>query len=73
MIEYSDDHYVSFSETATATATANARVGSVRVFQYQDFNNTKPLTFDGVQDPIITMRWLSDVEGCFFTCSCLAD
>ena len=31
-----------------------------------------PSVFDGVQDLIISMRWLSGVEGCLFTCSCLA-
>ena len=33
----------------------------------------KPPTFDGTQDTIRAIRWLSDVEGCFFTCSCPAD
>ena len=42
-------------------------------FQYRDFNNTKPHTFDGTQDPIKAMRWVSDVEECFFTCSCPTD
>ena len=30
-------------------------------------------TISGVHDPIIGMRWLDDVEGCFFTCLCFAD
>lgn len=30
-------------------------------------------SFDGVLDPIFVIRWLSDVEGCLFTCSCLSD
>ena len=33
----------------------------------------KPPTFDGIQNLIVAMRWLSDVEGCFFTCSCPVD
>lgn len=38
--------------------------------QYQELSNTKPLVFDGVMDPNISMRWISDVEGCFYMCSC---
>ena len=52
---------------------AAAGAGTGQAFQYRDFDNTKPPNFDGIQDPIIAMRWLSDVEGCFFTCSCPAD
>ena len=33
----------------------------------------KPPTFDGTQDPIKAMRWVSDLEGCFFTCLCPTD
>lgn len=40
---------------------------------YQDFSNTNPLEFNGVKYPIISMRWIYDVEGCFFTWSCLED
>ncbi|XP_052621371.1 uncharacterized protein LOC122195016 [Lactuca sativa] len=29
----------------------------------------KPPEFDGTQDPVAAMRWISDIEGCFFTCS----
>ena len=29
--------------------------------------------FDGVQDLLIVIRWLSDIEGCFFTCCCPVD
>ena len=37
---------------------------------YREFSNTKPPEFDGTQDPIAAMRWISDIEGCFYTCSC---
>ena len=76
MVEYFDERYAALAETAAAAATtavAAAGGGAGRGFQYRDFDNTKPPTFDGVQDPIVAMRWLSDVEGCFFTCSCPAD
>ena len=33
----------------------------------------KPPTFDGIHDPIVGMRWLYDVKGSFFTCSCPAE
>ena len=36
---------------------------------YRLFSNTKPLKFDGTQDLIAAMRWISDIEGCFYTCS----
>lgn len=32
---------------------------------YRDFNNNKPPKFDGVKDPIIVMRWISNMEGYF--------
>ena len=37
---------------------------------FREFSNTKPPEFDGTQDPIAAMRWVSDIEGCFYTCSC---
>ena len=65
MVEYFGKQYAALSET-TVDAT---RIGARRAFQYRDFDNTKLPIFNGVQDPIISMRWLSDIEGCFFTCS----
>ena len=38
---------------------------------FREFSNTKPPKLDGTQDPITAMRWVSDIEGCFYTCSCL--
>ena len=78
MVEYFDERYAALAETAAAAATsavtaAGVGGGAGRAFQYRDFDNTKPPTFDGTQDAIRAMRWLSDVEGCFFTCSCPAD
>ena len=74
MIEYFDERYAALAETAAAAVTAavaTAKRGASRGFQYRDFYYTKPPTFDGVQDPIVAMRWLSDVEGCFSTSLCL--
>ncbi|XP_023766423.1 uncharacterized protein LOC111914944 [Lactuca sativa] len=75
-MEFFYDLYAAIAETAADAASGGVAaigVGTWRVFQYQDFDNTKPPTFDGFQDPIIAMRWLSNVDGCFFTCSCPAD
>lgn len=33
----------------------------------------KPLEFDGVLDLIATIRWIINVGGCFYTCSCPDD
>ena len=73
MMEFFDDIYVALSDIFVVAAIAAVGIGVGWVFQYRDFDNMKPLTFDGVQDPIIAMRWLSDVEGCFFKFSCPAD
>ena len=76
MMDFFDDKYVALSETAVAAATAvvtATRIGAGRVFQYRDFDNMMPPNFDGVQHPIIAIRWMYVVEGCFFTCSFLAD
>ena len=64
VMELFDEKYVALSEVvAIATVVAAAEIVVELVFMYWDFNNTKPLTFDGVQDPIIAMRWLSNVKG----------
>ena len=65
MVEYFDKRYASLAEAAAATTTAAILAVGVRAsqaFQYRDFDNTKPMIFDGIQDPIIAMRWLSDTE-----------
>ena len=61
------------ADVAATVAIAVVRVGVGRVFQYQDFDNTKTKIFNGVQYLIISMRWLSMIEGCFFTCYFPAD
>ncbi|XP_071719476.1 uncharacterized protein [Rutidosis leptorrhynchoides] len=38
---------------------------NVRGFSYKDFKLTKPPIFEGNPDPLISTRWISDVEGCF--------
>lgn len=41
--------------------------------QQLDFSNMKPPEFRSDKDLIISLRWISEVEGCFYTCSCPED
>ena len=52
MVEFFDERYVALAEiaaaaTTLAVTTAAVGGGAGRAFQYRDFDNTKPLTFDG--------------------------
>lgn len=51
---------VAVAVTAVITTARSRRGDSM---QYQVFNNTNPTTFDGVQDLIATIRWITNVEG----------
>ena len=78
MVEYFDERFAALAETVAATATSTVTAtavggGAVRAFQYRAIATLPHPMFDGTQDAIRAMRWLSDVEGCFFTCSCPAD
>lgn len=72
LINIIDEHYETVTEAASAFATTTSIVdvgpqgnGSM---QYQDFDDMKPLEFDGFRDPIVAMILIYDVEGCFNTC-----
>lgn len=72
LIELVDECYTAVMQATAVAATAvvasiGARVGES--FQYRDFSNTKPTKFYRVKDPILAMRWLSNMDGCFFMCS----
>ena len=41
-----------------------------REFQNRDFTECKPSEFKGGRDPIISMRWIAEVEGAFVTSGC---
>ena len=72
LIETFDKRYAALSDVVVAAATAAvaaARPQGGDVLLFREFSNTKPPEFDGTQDPIAAMRWISDIEGCFFTCS----
>ncbi|XP_023750831.1 uncharacterized protein LOC111899182 [Lactuca sativa] len=66
-MEFFNDRYATIAEMVATAAVATAGGGA---FQYRDFDNSQPPTFDREQDPIVAMRWLSGVEGCVFTYSC---
>ena len=73
LIETFDERYAALSEAAVAAATAivaAARPQGGDSLLFREFSNTKPPEFDGTQDPIAAMRWVSDIKGCFYTCSC---
>nr|KAJ0188610.1 hypothetical protein LSAT_V11C900456990 [Lactuca sativa] len=72
LIETFDERYTAVTEAvAAATATiATARPQGGDSLLFCEFSNTKPPEFDGTQDPIAAMRWISNIEGCFYTCSC---
>lgn len=76
VIEMFDDRYATIIKVADVAATvvvATMRPHGEDAMQYLEFNNMKPLEFDGVQDPFASMRWITDVEGCFYICSCSDD
>ena len=52
-------------ERLATQGTSRARDAS-----YKDFSACSPPMFDGGRDPIVSMRWISAVEGAFRTCSC---
>lgn len=71
IVEFIDERYVVVNEVAAVVAIAT--VGAVRLqarrkMQYRIISNTNPLKLDGVKDPIISMIWISDVEGILFMC-----
>ena len=39
-------------------------------YDYKNFTICKPPTFDGTPDPIVSARWLSEIEGTFRTSRC---
>lgn len=67
-----DERYTVVASIVSTTTTVNVVdvvVSGERKIPYPKFNNTKPPDFDGFMEPIVFMRWISDVEGCFYTCT----
>ncbi|CAH1443351.1 unnamed protein product [Lactuca virosa] len=66
LIETFDERYAEVTEATAAAATATvatARPQGGDSMLFREFSNTKPPEFDGTQDPIAVMRWISDIEG----------
>ena len=73
LIETFDERYAALTEAVAAAVTAvvaAARPQGDDSLLFWEFSSTKPPEFDGMQDPIAAMRWISDIEGCFYMCSC---
>lgn len=71
-----DEWYIVVANTvAAATTVVVVAAASPRgkEMPYREFNKTKPREFDAVRDPVVVMRWISDVEGSFYTCACPAN
>ena len=63
------DQLTALLEERLSTATA-AGGGPPRGFTYRDFSACTPPEFKGELDPTAALRWISDMEGVFHTCSC---
>ena len=71
-IEMFDESYVVVNEAAVAVATvvvAVARPHGGDSMLFLEFSNTKPPECDGTQDPIASMRWISNIKVSFYMCS----
>lgn len=76
LIEEFDRRYVTVTQAASVVdTTVIVVVGFQRcgLMQYKEFSYMKPPEFRGDRDLIIALIWISDVEGCFYTCSCPED
>ena len=59
LIEMFDERYVAAIEVAAATTTTVVPAAGLQgggSIKYREFNNMKPLKFDGVKDPIMVIR-----------------
>ncbi|XP_023737125.1 uncharacterized protein LOC111885068 [Lactuca sativa] len=66
LIDTFDDRYAAVIEADVVTATATvaaARPQGGGSLLFWEFSNTKPRDFDGIQDLIAAMRWISDIKG----------
>lgn len=76
LIEMFYEHYVVVTEVVSfipIAFTVVIRLQGRASIYYHEFGNMKAPEFDGVKDPIVDMRWVSDVEGFFYTGSWLAN
>lgn len=58
------------NERVAAATTPPGNQNRAREFQYRDFSACSPPEFKGDMNPIISMRWISDMECAFLTSGC---
>ena len=66
LIALFNEWYAAFASTIAIAATSIVAAAASPVkkeMPYREFNNTMPRDFNGVRDPIVAMRWNSDLEG----------
>ena len=64
-----DEWYADVASTVVAATMTTIIVATSPIekeIPYHEFNNTKPLEFDSVRDPIVSTRRVSNVEGRFY-------
>lgn len=67
-----DERYVVVTDVVAVAAVINAfGQHRARSVTYSEFCTTHPPNFYGGMDPIISMRWIIDVESAFRLCLCL--
>ena len=76
LIETFEERYAVVIEVGTvaaAVALAIARPQGGDLVLLREFSNTKQPKFNGNQDKIASVRWIFDIDGCFYTFSCPKD
>ena len=58
------------NERTAAATPPPGNQSRTKEFQYRDFSVCSPPEFQGDFNPIISMRWISDMEGAFSTSGC---
>ena len=67
LIDTFDERYAVVTKAAAAATTAAVAAAKHKggdSLLFQEFSNTKPPEFYGTQDPTVSMRWVTDIEGC---------
>ncbi|KAJ9544397.1 hypothetical protein OSB04_024104 [Centaurea solstitialis] len=64
---------VSPEEQFARSITGGLNLKQSRTVTYKDFSACQPPKFEGEKDPIISSRWVSEVEGVFLTSFCFTE
>lgn len=76
LIKDFDRRYATITQAATVVAIVSVATAGLQrggTTQYREFSNRKPRELKGNKDPIIDLRWIYHIEGCFYMCSCHED